>query len=142
MMPVLFVVAAIAQAPAPAPQKTIEVNLPFLKVGSVNSNSNLFTEECCSKLLKTFERKDIYKVTSSGEKYAEQMIGQVVCLHREGDWLYGKCVFSSPPPKGFVLRLHSSPLKYTVSDELNYTISQIRVIRFLLVDELKGSRWD
>jgi len=137
----LLLALSLAQAPAPE-TNTVEVNLPVVKIGILNSNNNLFTSECCEKWISGFSKKDIYQMDTSGDKVSEKKIGEVSCLHTENGWVVAKCIFTQKIPKGYVLRLHSSPVRYAVNDELRFNIFEARIIRFLLVDELKGSRWD
>ena len=138
-MSVLLLVALLV----PAQSQKTTVDMPFLKVGVLNSNNNCFTAECCKKMLSTFDKKDIVLMETSGDKIIETKIGSVVCLRQDANgWLMAKCVFDSPPPtQNFVLRLHSKPVKYTVSDQ-SYNIEECVVQRFLLVSPVKASRFE
>lgn len=138
-MNALLLVFALA---VPAQSQKTTVDMPFLKVGVLNSNNNCFTAECCKKMLSTFDKKDIVLMETSVDKIIETKIGSVVCLRQDANgWLMAKCVFDSPPPQNFVLRLHSRPVKYTF-DQISYNIEECAVQRFLLVSPVKASRFD
>lgn len=141
-MNALLLVFALA---VPAQSQKTTVDMPFLKVGVLNSNNNCFTAECCKKMLSTFDKKDIILMETSVDKIIETKIGSVVCLRQDANgWLMAKCVFdsSAPPPQGYVLRLHSKPVKYTVTDQISYNIEECAVQRFLLVSPVKASRFE
>ena len=138
MMTILAILTVLSPAQNTSDNNKIEKNMEFVKIGVMNSNNNNFTSICCDTWLKTFDKKDIVMIDSSGEK----VIGKAVCLTIDKDWVVAKCLFDKMPPKGYVLRIHSKPIRYNVTNENQYNIQEAKIIRFLLVPEINASKFD